>query len=154
MVKFTAPLNCGHYQGHSWFVKVGLLDDYPRRAPSVTFTGNIIHMNIDDLTGLVDAEAVNGMWSPSDDLITIFTVIIPHLLVNPNVEAGNNALMETLWKAVHEDENKNNERNCKGYIGYSLEEARKVLEECFDHLDRKSTDLLISDLSAGSEGCF
>ncbi|XP_074316896.1 ubiquitin-conjugating enzyme E2-23 kDa-like isoform X2 [Silene latifolia] len=78
------------YEGGVWKLHVRLSDAYPFKPPKITFLNKIFHPNIDENSGSICLNVINHSWSPMSDLLNVFEIFLPQLLLYPNPSHGFN----------------------------------------------------------------
>ncbi|KAK9747941.1 hypothetical protein RND81_02G025300 [Saponaria officinalis] len=78
------------YEGGVWKLHVELAINYPYEPPTVTFVNKIFHPNINEQSGVICLDVINKSWSSVTDLVNVFEILIPQLLLYPNDSDGLN----------------------------------------------------------------
>ncbi|OAY56522.2 ubiquitin-conjugating enzyme E2 4 [Manihot esculenta] len=140
-VEFNGPKD-SPYQGGVWRIRVELPDAYPYKSPSIGFVNKIYHPNVDEISGSVCLDVINQTWSPMFDLVNVFEVFLPQLLLYPNPSDplnGEAAALMMRDRAAYEQRVKE----------YSEKYAKP--EDAGAKQEEKSSDEELSDDEYGSE---
>uniref|UniRef100_A0A7S4NHR1 UBC core domain-containing protein n=1 Tax=Paramoeba aestuarina TaxID=180227 RepID=A0A7S4NHR1_9EUKA len=141
-VKFHGPKE-SPYEGGVWKVYVELPIGYPYKSPSIGFTNRVFHPNVDEGSGSVCLDVINQTWSPMFDLINIFDVFLPQLLLYPNPKDPLNREAASL---LIKDEKKYKERVADYVKAYAQNVTIGEKDE-----KEESSEGELSDLSDGGE---
>lgn len=138
-VEFHGPKE-SLYEGSVWKIRVELPDAYPYKSPSIGFLNKIFHPNVDELSGSVCLDVINQSWSPMFDLLNVFEVFLPQLLLYPNPSDPLNGDAASLMMKDKEKYEKKVKEYCKLY-------AKK--ENITSTLTESDEDVSDDDISDG-----
>ncbi|KAL3635585.1 Ubiquitin-conjugating enzyme E2 5 [Castilleja foliolosa] len=87
------------YEGFVWRVMVKLDDNHPYKRPSIEFVDRIFHPNIGDKENdrSVFLNVLTYEWSPVFDMLNVFEIFIPQLLLYPNPHDPSNGNCEAAY---------------------------------------------------------
>ncbi|KAD6453229.1 hypothetical protein E3N88_07934 [Mikania micrantha] len=153
-VYLTGPPDCP-YAGGVWKVRVVLPDDYPYSSPSIGFVNKIYHPNIDESSGTVCLDVINQKWSPMFDLVNVFEIFLPQLLLNPNAADPLNTEAAALLLSDKHTYDARIKEYCEQYakaedVG-ALEDKKSSDEEVTED-DKSSGDEATASASASTSG--
>ncbi|KAG6788305.1 hypothetical protein POTOM_004368 [Populus tomentosa] len=113
-VEFNGPKE-SLYQGGVWKIRVELPDAYPYKSPSIGFVNKIYHPNVDEMSGSVCLDVINQTWSPMFDLVNVFEVFLPQLLLYPNASDPLNGEAAALMMRDHTTYDQKVKEYCEKY---------------------------------------
>ena len=128
-----------------------LPDNYPYKSPSIGFVNKIFHPNVDEGSGSVCLDVINQTWTPMYDLINVFEVFLPQLLLYANPTDPLNGEAAALMLREPEAYKRKIREYVRSYA--SAEAARSAVapSDTEKHdMDDDAEDL--SELSAMSDG--
>ncbi|XP_071729656.1 ubiquitin-conjugating enzyme E2 5-like [Rutidosis leptorrhynchoides] len=134
-VHFHGPAD-SPYDGGMWKLRVVLPDAYPYKSPTISFFNKIYHPNVDEMTGSVCLDVINQTWSPMFDLVNVFEVFLPQLLLYPNASDPLNGEAAALLMR----DKTSYEQRVKEYV-----EKYAKAEDVGVHSDEKSSDDEVSE---------
>ncbi|XP_051129196.1 ubiquitin-conjugating enzyme E2-23 kDa-like isoform X2 [Andrographis paniculata] len=143
-VEFHGPKESPYQEG-VWKVRVELPDAYPYKSPSIGFVNKIYHPNVDEMSGSVCLDVINQTWSPMFDLVNVFEVFLPQLLLYPNPSDPLNGEAAALMMRDRNAYDKKVTEHCKRYAkpedaGVAPEENSSDEEVSEDEYAASSSD--------------
>lgn len=75
-----------YYETQEFKLHLEIPKDYPFKSPSVGFISKIYHPNVDYTSGSICLDVLNQKWAPIYDLVNIYNIFIPQLLMYPNAD--------------------------------------------------------------------
>jgi ubiquitin-conjugating enzyme E2 H len=125
-VVFHGPRDSPYQEG-TWKIRVELPEAYPYKSPSIGFVNRIFHPNVDEMSGSVCLDVINQTWSPMFDLINVFEVFLPQLLLYPNPTDPLNGEAAALMMRDREHYEQKVKEYCERYA--KLEDIGRRAEE-------------------------
>lgn len=141
LVDFNGPRD-SLYEDGKWKVRVKLPDEYPYDPPSIRFVNRIYHPNIGELSGTVCLDVLRQTWSPMFDLINVFDVFLPQLLLYPNPSHPLNVEAAALMMRDYGNYEKKLKEHCGTYA--AAQQAEQV-ETARPEAEASSSDEEVSD---------
>lgn len=141
-VEFPGPQD-SPYQDGTWKVRVRLSDDYPYQPPSIRFLNRIFHPNIGEMSGTVCLDVLRETWSPMFDLLNVFEVFLPQLLLYPNPSHPLNGEAASLMVRDYINYEKKLKEHCERYAAGAASQAVHV--ESATAAEESSSDEDLSD---------
>lgn len=132
-VDFKGPQDSPYNSG-VWKIRVEIPDAYPYKSPSVGFLNRIYHPNVDEMSGSVCLDVINQNWSPMFDLLNIFEVFLPQLLLYPNPTDPLNGEAAALMMHDRNLYNRRVKEHCAKYAKPEVEGEKQEKESSSDEI--------------------
>ena len=84
------------YEGQTYKLALNFPEDYPYNPPTLLFTTNIYHPNV-DTHGNICLDILKENWSAAYNVQTLL-VSLRSLLAEPNVDSPLNSIAANMWK--------------------------------------------------------
>lgn len=151
-VEFKGPRE-SPYEGGCWKVHVELPEAYPYKSPSIGFVNKIYHPNVDEMAGSVCLDVINQTWSPMFDLVNVFEVFLPQLLLYPNPTDPLNGEAAALLMREPDAYNKKVREYVQRYARPEENGVKPSNKEESEHEEMKGSDGgYLSDSTEGEDG--
>jgi len=103
------------YESGIWNVCIQFPKEYPYKSPSVGFLTKMYHPNVDFVSGTICLNVLNKSWTPIYNLVHIYTIFLPQLLMYPNADDPLNPDAAELFLLNIDEFNKNVIKNINKY---------------------------------------
>ncbi|KAF2897576.1 hypothetical protein ILUMI_08597 [Ignelater luminosus] len=85
------------YKNGMWNVKVQLSEDYPFKAPNISFINKIYHPNIDENSGILSVNVMSESWTLRHHLLDLFEYFLPEILTDPSLNDPINKIAAAIY---------------------------------------------------------
>ncbi|RYR66610.1 hypothetical protein Ahy_A03g012638 isoform D [Arachis hypogaea] len=137
----------GPYQDGVWKIRVELPDAYPYKSPSIGFVNKIYHPNVDEIA--TTSIFCNGFSYFHSDLVNVFEVFLPQLLLYPNASDPLNGDAAALMMRDHAAYEQKVKEYCEKYAKPEDIGATQEENSSDDELSEEEYDASTDDAIAG-----